>query len=40
MKTDLVKKNACVRRKWRGVVKTMTVRNPANSAEGTTPDPK
>ena len=34
-KNVLVKKNACNRTKWRGVVKTMTIRNPAT---GTIPD--
>ena len=29
-KNRLVKEDACDRTKWRGVVKTMTVRNPAN----------
>ena len=33
-KNGLVKENACDRRKWRGVVKTMTIQNPANSVDG------
>ena len=33
-KNGLVKENACDRTKWRGVVKTMTIRNPANSIDG------
>ena len=33
-KNGLVKKDACDRTKWRGVVKTMTIRNPANSVDG------
>ena len=34
MKTNgLVKEDACDRKKWRGVVKTMTIRNPANSVD-------
>ena len=27
-------KDACDRTKWRGIVKTMTIRNPANSVDG------
>ena len=34
-KNGLVKENACDRTKWRGVVKTMTIRNPANSVDNT-----
>ena len=30
---ELVKKNECDRTKWRSVVKTMTIRNPANSID-------
>ena len=30
----LVKEDACDRTKWRGVVKTMTIRNPAYSVDG------
>ena len=33
-KNGLVKKNACDRTKWRGVVKAMTIRNPTNSIDG------
>ena len=33
-KNRLVKEDACNRTKWRGVVKTMTIRNPANSVDG------
>ena len=33
-KNGLVKENACDRTKWRGVVKTMTIRNPVNSVDG------
>ena len=33
-KNGLVKEDACNRTKWRGVVKTMTIRNPANSVDG------
>ena len=33
-KNGLVKEDACDRTKWRGVVKTMTLRNPANSVDG------
>ena len=33
-KNGLVKEDACNRTKWRGVVKTMTIRYPANSVEG------
>ena len=33
-KNGLVKEDACDRTKWRGVVKTMTIRNPANSVDG------
>ena len=36
-KNGLVKEDACDRTKWRGVVKTMTIRNPANSVDGTIP---
>ena len=32
-KNGLGKKDACDRTKWRGVVKTMTMRNPANSVD-------
>ena len=39
MKNGLVKEDACDRTKWRGVVKAMTIRNPANFVEGDTPDP-
>ena len=38
-KNGLVKKDACYGTKWRGVVKTMTIRKPANSVEGTKPNP-
>ena len=38
-KNRLVKEDAGDRTKWRGVVKTMTIRNPANSSTGTIPDP-
>ena len=34
----LGKEDACERTKWRGVVKTMTIRNSANSADGDNPD--
>ena len=34
-KNGLGKENACDRTKWRGVVKTMTMRNPANSVDST-----
>ena len=34
-KNGLVKEDACDRTKWRGVVKTMTIRNPANSVDKT-----
>ena len=30
----LGKEDACDRTKWRGIVKTMTIRNPANSVDG------
>ena len=33
-KNGLVKEDACDRTKWRGVVKTMTIRNPANFVDG------
>ena len=33
-KNGLMKEDACYRTKWRGVVKTMTIRNPANFVEG------
>ena len=33
-KNGLVKENGCNRTKWRGVVKTMTIQNPANSVDG------
>ena len=33
-KNGLVKEDACDRTKWRGIVKTMTIRNPANSIDG------
>ena len=33
-KNGLGKEDACDRTKWQGVVKTMTVRNPANSVDG------
>ena len=33
-KYGLLKEDACDRTKWRGVVKTMTIRNPANSVDG------
>ena len=33
-KNGLGKEDACDRTKWRGVVKTMTIRNPANSVDG------
>ena len=33
-KNGLVKEDACNRTKWRGVVKTMTIRNPTNSVDG------
>ena len=32
-KNGLMKEDACNRTKWRGVVKTMTIRNPANSVD-------
>ena len=32
-KNGLVKEDACDRTKWRGVVKTMTIRNPADSVD-------
>ena len=32
-KNGLGKEDACDRTKWRGVVKTMTMRNPANSVD-------
>ena len=38
-KNGLVKKDTCDRTKWRGVVKTMTIQNPANLLTGTIPDP-
>ena len=34
-KNGLMKEDACDRTKWRGVVKTMTIRNPANSVDNT-----
>ena len=34
-KNGQVKEDACDRTKWRGVVKTMTIRNPANSVDNT-----
>ena len=37
-KIGLVKEDACDQTKWRGVVKTMTMRNPANSTTGTISD--
>ena len=33
-KNGLVKEDACDRTKWRGVIKTITIRNPANSVDG------
>ena len=33
-KNGLVKEDACNRTKWRGVVETMTIRNPANYVDG------
>ena len=33
-KNGLVKRDACDQTKWRGVVKTLTIRNPANSVDG------
>ena len=33
-KNGLLKKDACNRTKWGGVVETMTIRNPANSVDG------
>ena len=33
-KNGLVKDDACDRTKWRGVAKTMTIRNPANGTDG------
>ena len=33
-KNGLVKEDACNRTKWRGVVKTMAIRNPANFVDG------
>ena len=33
-KNRMVKEDACNRTKWRGVVKTMTIRNRANSVDG------
>ena len=33
-KNGLVKEDACDRTKWRGVVKTITIRNPANFVDG------
>ena len=38
-KNGLVKEDACNRTKWQGVVKTMIIRNPANSVEGKILDP-
>ena len=32
-KNGLVKEDACNRTKWRGMVKTMTIQNPANSID-------
>ena len=34
-KNGLVKEDACNRTNWRGVVKTMTIRDPANSVHNT-----
>ena len=34
-KNGLVKEDACDRTKWRGVVKTLTIQNPANSVDKT-----
>ena len=39
-KNGLVVEDKCDRTKWRGVVKTMTIQNPANSVDGDNPDPK
>ena len=39
-KNGLVKEDASNRTKWRGVVKTMTIRNPPTPSTGTIPDPK
>ena len=33
-KNGLGKEDACDQRKWRGVVKTMIIRNPSNSVDG------
>ena len=33
-KNGLVKEDACNRTKWRGLVKTISIRNPANSVDG------
>ena len=33
-KNGLVEENACDRTKWRGMVETMTIRNPENSVDG------
>ena len=33
-KNGLGKEDACDRTKWRGMVKTMTIRNPTNSVDG------
>ena len=33
-KSGLLKEDACNGTKWRGVVKTITIQNPANSVEG------
>ena len=33
-KNGLVKEDACNQTKWRGVVKTIIIRNPANSVDG------
>ena len=30
----MIEEDACDRTKWRGMVKTMTIRNPANSVDG------
>ena len=38
-KNGQVEEDACNRTKWRGVIKTMTIRNPANSVDGAIPDP-
>ena len=33
-KNGLMKEDACNRKQWRGVVKTITMKNPANSVDG------